>query len=174
MGWLPIESAEVVYVPLPCPSVAVPSVEPPSLKVTVPVAEDGITVAVKVTGCPTAAGFVSDRSTVAVAAFVTVWVRVADVLALSLAFPAYAALREWLPTPSELSVRLPLPWPIVAVPSVVVPSLKVRVPVALLGVIVAVSVMPEPNVAGLRFETRAVAVFALLTVCVRVFEVLAR
>jgi TctA family transporter len=51
-------------------------------------------------------------------------------------------------------------------------SWNVMVPVALLGVTEAVSVMPEPKVEGLREDIRAVAVAARVTAWVTVFEVL--
>jgi len=48
---------ETAMVALPLPSVTVPSVVVPSLKVTVPVALEGVTLAVRVTGFPALAGF---------------------------------------------------------------------------------------------------------------------
>jgi len=48
----PTASAAVLYVATPLLSVPVPSVVLPSLKVTVPVAVEGVTVAVKVTEEP--------------------------------------------------------------------------------------------------------------------------
>ena len=50
----PAASVEIVSVAAPPLRVAVPSVVEPSRKVTVPVAENGVTPAVSVTGCPTA------------------------------------------------------------------------------------------------------------------------
>jgi hypothetical protein len=48
----PTASVEVAYVACPLLSVPVPRVVLPSMKVTVPVAVDGVTVAVKVTEAP--------------------------------------------------------------------------------------------------------------------------
>src|SRR6516162_6366325 len=80
--WAPAASAEVVIAAVPeASSVAVPIGEPPSENVTVPVGVPapggfGLTVAVKVTGCPATDGFAdAERAVVvAVAAGLTVWV----------------------------------------------------------------------------------------------------
>ena len=48
MLWLPVESIDVAKVATPPEMEPVPSVVTPSLNVTVPVAADGLTVAVKV------------------------------------------------------------------------------------------------------------------------------
>jgi len=60
----------------------------------------------------------------------------------------------------------------VPVPSVVLPSLKVTVPVATDGVTVAVNVTEEPYVDGFADEVSVTVEVALLTVCVSVDEVL--
>jgi hypothetical protein len=65
-----------------------------------------------------------------------------------------------------------LPLLIVPVPSVVVPSLNVTVPVAVVGDKVAVNVTDVPNPDGFADEASVVVVVALLTVCVNVDEVL--
>ena len=54
------------------------------------------------------------------------------------------------------------------------PSLKVIVPVALLGTTVAVKRTDWPKVDGLSEDAKDVLVEALLTVCVQVFDVIAR
>ncbi len=79
MVWVPRLRAAVVNVACPPLSVPVPSVVPPSLNVTTPVATVGIvaptfgdTVAVKVTDCPTALGFTEEASVAAEAPLVTV------------------------------------------------------------------------------------------------------
>jgi hypothetical protein len=59
-----------------------------------------------------------------------------------------------------------LPLLIVPVPSVVVPSLNVTVPVAVVGDKVAVNVTDVPNPDGFADEASVVVVVALLTVCV--------
>ena len=59
----------------------------PSLNVTVPVAVDGVTVAVKVTEAPYVDGLGLDVTTVAVAAFDTFCVMSADIDAAKFALP---------------------------------------------------------------------------------------
>jgi len=63
-----------------------PSVVEPSLKVTVPVAAVGVTVAVNVVLCPVRTGLTLEASVVvATLAALTVWVLAAEVLALRIA-----------------------------------------------------------------------------------------
>lgn len=59
------------------------------------------------------------------------------------------------------------------VPSVVVPSLNVTVPVHVEGVTVAVNFTDDPYVEGFAEEVTVMVEFALFTVCVSVDEVLA-
>ena len=63
--WEATVNVEMLYVALPLLSVPVPSVVLPSLKVTVPVAVEGVTVAVNVTEVPYVDGF-ADEVTVTV------------------------------------------------------------------------------------------------------------
>jgi hypothetical protein len=65
----------------------VPNVVLPSTNVTVPVAVDGVTVAVKVTEEPYVDGFADEASATVVFALFTVCVSVDDVLVLSFASP---------------------------------------------------------------------------------------
>jgi hypothetical protein len=60
MPWLPTPRPAVDKRAFPALRVLVPRVAVPSLKVTVPVAEEGVTVAVKVTDCPNVEGFRDD------------------------------------------------------------------------------------------------------------------
>jgi len=85
--WLPTARLAVVVVALPLLSVAVPIGFVPSRKVTVPVALEGVTVAVRVTVCPTAAGFGDAARDVEVAVCPTFRVTVGEVLGLLLASP---------------------------------------------------------------------------------------
>ena len=83
-------SAAVVSVAWPlASSVALPRVVAPSWKVTVPVGvpTPALTVAVKVTACPYVEGLAPLLSAVEVTAGLTVWVKAALLLALSLASP---------------------------------------------------------------------------------------
>ena len=72
---------EILKIALPLLIVAVPRVAAPSLNVTVPVAPEGVTVAVNVIAVPYAAGFTEDVNATPDACF-TVCVSVADVLLL--------------------------------------------------------------------------------------------
>jgi hypothetical protein len=78
---------DVLYVAVPPLRVPVPSVVLPSLNVTVPVAAEGVTVAVNVTDTPYADGFADDATPVVVDALLTVCVNVDDVLLLSFESP---------------------------------------------------------------------------------------
>ena len=75
---------------------------------------------------------------------------------------------EWVPTNRVEVVKVASPLLSVPVPSVVVPSLKVTVPVGVPPVdfTVAVKVTDAPNVDGFREETSNVEDFALFTVWV--------
>src|SRR5215467_1784966 len=79
MVWLPTVSEEVVTAAVPAARGTAPITVAPSLKVTVPVGVPTllVTVAVKVTACPTLLGLSDDTSVVPVA-FAPVTVRVAD------------------------------------------------------------------------------------------------
>jgi len=65
---------DVEKVATPPLSAAVPSVAPPSRNVTVPVADEGDTVAVKVTVCPMTDGLRLDVNAVLLFPLFTVWV----------------------------------------------------------------------------------------------------
>jgi hypothetical protein len=92
--WLPTDRDEVANVALPELNVAVPSVEAPSRKVTVP---DGVpvagatalTVAVNVTDWPKTDGFTDEVTVVELPALPTVWVIAAEVLLVKFVSPAY-------------------------------------------------------------------------------------
>jgi len=91
--WLPTDSEEVANVALPELKLAVPRVEAPSRKVTVPVGVPvaggtALTVAVNVTAWPKTDGFTDDVTVVELAALPTVWVMAAEVLLLKFVSPA--------------------------------------------------------------------------------------
>jgi hypothetical protein len=117
------------------------------LNIKAPVAVDGDTVAVIVTLCPMPDGLAEDFSVSVVTGAVIVTLRAADVLALLLASPPYAAVSECFPTDSVVTARVAVPPLRLPVPSAVEPSWKVTVPVAVLGETVAVSVRvcPKPD-----------------------------
>lgn len=100
-----------------------------------------------------------------------------DVLPASSASPPYTAVIECEPTVSEVVVNVAVPEPFsVPVPSVVVPSLKVTVPVGVPETrpfTTAVNVTDPPENAGFVLDVSAVVVFCCTT-CVNTAEVLAR
>jgi hypothetical protein len=138
------------------------------MKVTVPVADEGATVAVKVTDWPNVEGLSDEASDVVVAAWPTVWVNNAEALPLKLVSPLYTAVMLWLPTARVAVLKWPIPDLSVAVPKVAAPSMKVTVPVADEGATVAVKVTGWPNVDGLADE-RSDVVLAFFTVRVKLW-----
>ena len=79
---------DVVSVAVPELSVPVPRLVTPSKKVTVPVAVDGATVAVKVMESPNVDGFSPDATTIVVLPGVTAWLRAVEMLPASSVSPA--------------------------------------------------------------------------------------
>ncbi len=73
--------------PEPWLRAAVPRVRASSRKVTVPVAVEGVTVAVSVIDWPTVEGLGEETSAVEVAIGLTTWLRMLDVLPASLPSP---------------------------------------------------------------------------------------
>ena len=140
----PRANAAVVSIAVPLVSVAVPSAAVPSMKVTDPVVVLGVTDAVNVTAAPDADGFALEVRLVVVVMVFTVCVSVGDVLAAKLEEPPYAALIAWDPTASDDVVKVAIPPASVTVPSVVVPSRNVTLPLAELGLTVAVKVTELP------------------------------
>ena len=153
-------------------TVPVPRVVLPSLKVTVPVAVDGETVAVNVTEEPYVDGFDDDVTVTVVFTLLTVCVNTDDVLLLSFASPPYEAVIECVPPVSVEMLKVAFPLPIVPVPSVVLPSRNVTVPVAVEGETVAVNVTAEPYVDGFNDDATVMVVLTLFTVCVNTDDVL--
>src|SRR5262245_39976608 len=134
MAWPPAAAKLVVNVATPPgPTATVPRITSPSVKVTVPVGvpapgATAATVAVKVTAGPVAAGLTDDPSVTVVAAGLTVTATAAEVLPVKPAVPAKEAVSAWVPTPSG---TVSVAWPSAltgAVPSAVLPSRKVTVP----------------------------------------------
>jgi hypothetical protein len=165
-------------------SVPAPSVVVPSRKVTVPVGVPALLeeiVAVKVTGAPLDAEAVELTNAALVAAAATgviVSVTAAEVLVAKTALPAYLQVIEWLPTVSvdvvKVATALLFKDP---VPSEVVPSKKVTVPVGvpeLLDVIVAVNATGAPLDAEAAELTSTAVVAARVMVSDTAAEVLPR
>jgi hypothetical protein len=83
----PLLSAVVLYVALPLLRLALPSVFPPSLNVTVPVAAEGVMLAVNVTELPGIDGLPDEEMLRDVLAGLTVCVTADDVLPLRFESP---------------------------------------------------------------------------------------
>jgi hypothetical protein len=109
--WLPPVSEDVVKLPIPLLSGTVARVDAPSLNLTVPVAVDSLSVAVKVTACPNVDGFRLDASARVVPAAFTVCMRTAEVLTSCVASPLYSAVMLCAPTARVEVVKLALPDP---------------------------------------------------------------
>ena len=173
---VPAVENEVARVALPELSVAVPSEVVPSRKVTVPVAVEGVTVAVSVTVAPVATdvGEAVSAVVVAVSVEVTVMLTAGEVLVAKVVDPPYTAVIECVPAVENEVARVALPELSVPVPIEVVPSMKVTVPVAVEGETVAVSVTVAPVAMDVAEEVSAVvvAVFVEVTVMLTAAEVL--
>jgi hypothetical protein len=150
-------------------SVPVPSVVVPFLKVTVPVGvpvpDWRVTVAVKVTFWHQTEGLSEEVRAVDVLALPTVWVRTALVLPARLGLPPYTAVMEWAPRERVDVAKVATPPVSGAVPSVVLPSLNVTVPVGVPAALftVAVKVTFWQKADGLGEEVSVVVVATLLT-----------
>ena len=140
----PAASVDVLNVAFPALSVPVPRVVLPSVKVTVPVAVAGVTVAVNFTDEPYADGFADEASVTVGLALFTIWGSTEDVLLLYVVLPPYDAVIECKPSASFELLKVACPLLSVPVPSVVLPSLNVTVPVAKKGVTIAVNVTELP------------------------------
>lgn len=155
---------DTLSVATPPVSVPLPIVLPPSLNVMVPEGALPVTVAVRSVAAPKALGFALEVNTVPETTALTVCVKVADVLGALLTSPLYKAVKLWLPAERLERVRLAAPLDTVAVPMVLVPSLKVTVPVGVGPAMVAVNVIEAPKVLGFVLDANVVAETVLLTV----------
>ena len=159
--------ANVALPPLTTP---VPSDVLPSMNVTVPVIGLAllVTVAVNVTALPNVKVWHTFVIVVVVHARLTVWLNPGDdVHDWKFVAPLYAAVMLCVPAVRLLVVNTALPLLTRPVPSDVLPSLNVTVPVIGLALLltVAVNVTLRPYTDGLMDEVTAVLVLALLTVC---------
>jgi len=181
---VPVVSVDVAMVATALPfNVPVPSAVVPSRKVTVPVGVPEVVdaiVAVNVTGVPLDAEAAELTNASVVAVFAMVSVSAAEVLAARVALPEYLAVIECVPTVSVDVVKVATAPPFsVPLPSGVVPSRKVTVPVGVpevLDVIVAVNVTAAPLDAETAELTNKVVVAvgaAAVMVSVSAAEVLA-
>jgi hypothetical protein len=78
---------DTVMLAIPLANCTLPIGPPPSRNVTVPVALDGVTVALSVTGCPNVAEGGVTASVVVLAAVFTPWLSTLDVLPATLLSP---------------------------------------------------------------------------------------
>lgn len=155
MEWLPAPKAEVLKLAFPPLRGRFPEMATaPSKNVTVPVADDGVTPAVKVSEAPNTEGFVPevrDRIIVGVGlGLLTICDNAADVAPLKVASPLYCAVIECVPTDNVEFVKLAEPAVRGRLPEIaVLPSKNTTDPVAEMGVTVAVKVRESPVRAGL-------------------------
>src|ERR1700683_1039892 len=167
----PTASDDVVSMAVPELSVPLPRLVPASEKVTVPLAVEGATVAVNVTGWPFWDGLEREIRPVVVAIWFTTWETGDDVPLVSSVSPPYTAVTECVPGASEEVASVATPPLNVPLPRLVAPSSNEIVPVAFDGVTVAVKVTESPKVAGLSLEPSAMPVTACTT-WVSAFDVL--
>lgn len=131
-------------------SVPVPRLAVPSRNVTVPVAADGVTTALRVTCWPDLLGLGVTVRAVVEFTLLTVSVTAVEGLVANWLFPWYTAVSEWVPAERvevvKTAVLLLSAW----LPRVFVPSRKVTFPVAAAGetVAVRVTVWPKPEDVG--------------------------
>jgi len=157
MECVPVVSVDVAMVATALPfNVPVPSVVVPSRKVTVPVGVPEVVdviVAVNVTGVPLDAEAAELTNASVVAVFAMVSVSAAEVLAARVALPEYLAVIECVPTVSVDVAKVATAPPFsVPLPSVVVPSRKVTVPV---GVPEVLDEIVAANVTGAPLDAEA-------------------
>jgi hypothetical protein len=116
---------------------------------------------ISVTPGPNTAGLTEEPSAVVVAARLTVCVKAGDVLPVKLLLPPYTAVSAWLVAAKLEVTKLACPELFrVSVPSVVLPSRNVTVPVGVpahgaTGLTVAVNATAWPNTDGLADDDSA-------------------
>jgi hypothetical protein len=152
------------------------------VNVTVPVrvpapGATGLTVAVNVTDWPNTELVADALTVVVVPAWLTVWPKPGEVLALKLESPLYTTVMVWPATESKEVAKVACPPESVFVLSAVAPSLKITVPVGVpdpgtVALTVAVNVTDWPKTDGFAEDVAAIVLLALLTTCVKVGEVL--
>ena len=164
----------------PPTKVAAPSARVPDLNVTDPVGTPevvAVTVALNVTDSPTVDGFSDELSAVLVVVLFTTCDTAAEVLAAWLASPLYATVTLCVPTVSADVASDAAPPAKFCVPNVAVPFLNATVPVGVppeIDVTVALNVTLCPKLEGFALDVTVVAVVYLLTVSVKIAEVLAK
>ena len=153
---------------------AVPRGEVPSRNCTVPVAEGGVTAAVNVTAWPAIEELTEELTVTPAVTLLTVCAKAAEVLALELASPLYAAVMECVPTAGLVLVKRAEPALTgTGLPKGVEPSENWTVPVTEAGVIFAVKVTACPAREGFKEEASETLVLTLVTTWATVGEVAA-
>jgi hypothetical protein len=145
--------------------------------VTVPIAVEGVTVAVKVNDCPEVGVDVEAVRIVVVTVSATVTTCADEALALNADVPWYCATTECEPIASDVAVKLAAPSESVSVASVTVPSTNATEPVGVppAELTVALNVIDTPGAADVAEAVKVVVVCRAageLTVTVMAFDVL--
>jgi hypothetical protein len=179
---VPVGNIEVVMLPAPLESVAVPSNVDPLMNSTVPVGVPvpgltATTLAVSVTAWPNTGEVGEDVRVEVVDACPTVTVVAVEVWPAKLVSPEYWTVIEFAPSASVLVETLPVPLASVAEPSEVVPLKNWTVPVGVpapgaTAATVAVSVTGWPNTGVVVEGINVVLVVDWATVTVTAVEVL--
>jgi hypothetical protein len=163
--WLPAASAVVKNTAVPPFTATVPIASAPSRNCTVPVALDGVTVAVKVALCPTFSGDAGPASVVVEFALPTVCTSAGDVLPAFVLSPPYTAVSEFDPTGKFATAICADPFARAADPRTVAPFRNCTVPAAVEGDTVAVRVTVVPAVDGFGALARVLVVAPFATCC---------
>ena len=169
---VPAGSEEVANVAFPPDNVTGEPKLPPLIRnCIVPVADDGDTIAVKVTDFPNIIEVAFELKVVVEETCIgfTVNTNVPLALEKSVVSPRYFATISWLPTDNDDVINVALPPDIVPVPNivdgVVLLSLNCTVPVADDGDTIDVKFTDLPNIIDVAFELKEIVVEALFTVC---------
>ncbi len=154
MEWVPAPKAEVLKLAVPPVRGRLPEMATgPSKKVTVPVADDGTTLAVNVNETPYTEGLVPEARTMVTEALalgvLMVSVSAGEVALLNVSSPLYCAVIECVPADKVAIVKLAEPDTMGTLPEIAVaPSKNTTLPVAEPGVTFAANVKESPMSAG--------------------------
>jgi hypothetical protein len=144
----PFEGADRTRTAAPLLSVPVPTTLLPSLNVTVPVVAAGVTVAERVMAWPPVEGLGETVSVITAGGVIVVRLTVAEVVESWYLSPPYTAVKACEPFEGADRTRTAAPLLSVPVPTTLLPSLNVTVPVAAVGVTAAERVIAWPPVEG--------------------------
>lgn len=130
----------------------VPNVVVPSRKYTFPVADDGITLAVRTTVWLGEDGLKEEVIVVVVVSVLTTWLSAVDVLVGNVPSPAYSAVMACVPAESVAETNTAMPFDRLKLPRDLSRSRNVTTPVAVAGETVAVKVTLCPYFEGFGEE----------------------